>query len=110
MPCLRARGIVNTGNMCFVNAILQLLVHCPSFWELGVVGRPMGKYGAEKSQNSDAGMTPLVDATLRFLGEFVYKKKEHNAVDSFEPTYMYEEMKRKARLKELLVHSCVCYY
>ena len=127
MPRPLARGLVNRGNMCFANAILQLLVHCSSFWELGEL---MGKYGPGKSQKSDACMTPLVDATLRFLGEFVYKensqsqmpqpqqqttkdnpsdgegKKEHNVVDSFEPTYMYDVMKGKAQLKKLLVTLC----
>jgi hypothetical protein len=34
LPHLRARGLVNTGNICFANAVLQLLVNLPSFWNL----------------------------------------------------------------------------
>lgn len=34
LPCLRARGFVNTGSMCFANAVLQLLVHPSPFWNL----------------------------------------------------------------------------
>jgi hypothetical protein len=132
MPRPRARGLVNRRSICFANTILQLLVHCPLFWNIfRELGELMGKYGAGKSQKSDAGMTPLVDATLRFLSEFVYEenpqsrtpqpqqqptrddpsddkgKKEHNVVDSFEPTYMYDVMKGKAQLGRFLVQSCV---
>ena len=34
LPRLRARRLVNTGGVCFVNALLQLLVHSPPFWNL----------------------------------------------------------------------------
>ena len=125
LPRLRARGLVNTGRMCFANAVLQLLVHSPSFWNLfrevaGLKG-PRGVGGLE----TGGGATPLVDATVRFLEEFVFKEEppppqqaaggkpregedateEHNAIDSFEPMYIYDVMKEKRRLKSLLVRS-----
>ena len=122
----RARGLVNPGGMCFSNAVLQLLVHSPPFLDVfRVLGDLKGRLGAGGSETA----TPLVDATMRFLEEFMFKekklppsqqppqhtareipredekeKKEHNAVDSFEPTYMYEAMKEK-QLKYLLVRS-----
>jgi hypothetical protein len=67
-----------------------------------------------------------VDATVRFSEEFVFKEeeppppqqavggkpredkdatKEHKAIDSFEPMYMYDAMKEKRQLKDLLVRS-----
>ena len=126
---LRVRGLVNTGGMCYANAVLQLLVHSPPFWRLfreldlsgqrGVAGRGAG-----------GGATPLVDATARFIEEFIFKdepppmqqsrqqtaeggpredekaKRKNNSVDSFEPIYMYDAMKEKRQLENLLVRFC----
>ena len=130
LPRLRARGLVNLGNMCFASAVLHLLVHSPPFWDLfRELGDSKGDCKAEGSKTS-GGATPLVDSTVRFCEEFRLKaeeppttqqpppqaaggvprededaKKEHNAVDSFDPTYMYDAMKEKRQLKNLLVRS-----
>jgi hypothetical protein len=130
VPRLRARGLVNTGSMCFANSVLQLLVHTPPFWnllkELGDLKGQHGEVGAE----TGGGATPLVDATMKFFEEFVFKdesllaqqppqqaaerkpredeeaRKGRNTTDSFEPMYMYDAMKEKILLKNLLVRSC----
>ena len=130
---LRARGLVNTGSMCFANAVLQLLVHSPPFWHLfRELGNLKGPRGAGVPETSD-GATPLLDAMLRFFEEFRFKekdqppaqeppqqvaggnvseagetKKEINA-DSFEPSYMYHAMKEKIQLKKLLVRFRATY-
>jgi hypothetical protein len=128
-PRLRARGLVNTESICFANAVLQLLVHSPPFWDLlRELGDLTGQRGAGGPETGDS-TTPLVDATVKFSDEFVYKeelsmtrqlqpsaakgkarddeeaKKEHNTVDSFNPRYMFDAMKQKRRLKDLLVRS-----
>ena len=125
LPRLRARGLVNSGGMCFANSILQLLLHSPPFWEL------FRKLGDLKRQRGtglpEAGgsATPLADATTRFFDEFIFKeeppsqlpqqaaggrlkeaedaKKEHNVKDPFEPRYLYGAMEEKEHLKILLV-------
>ena len=120
LPRLRARGLVNSENNCFANAVLQLLVHCPPFWNLF---RDLGKL------ETGGGATPLVDAMVKLLDEFVHKEelsvtqrsqqnaekgeerrneegnKEHDVVGSFNPRYMYDAMKEKRQLKKLLVCS-----
>ena len=125
---MRARALVNNGNTCFANAVLQLLVYSPQFWnlfrELGDLKGLRGAGGLE----TGGGATPLVDVTVRFFEEFMFKGKElpptqqlprqttggkpsedeeaeyeHKAVDSFEPIYMYDAMKEKRQLKKLLV-------
>ncbi|KAF8475266.1 hypothetical protein DFH94DRAFT_117972 [Russula ochroleuca] len=126
LPRLRTRGLVNAGSMCIANAVLQLLVHSPPFWDLfRELGDLKGPRGAGVSETSD-GATPLVDATLRFFEEFMFKgepppaqqppqqiagrirrededaRKEHDAVDSFEPTYIYDAMKGKRQLEAFL--------
>ena len=130
LPRPRARGLVNVGSMCFANAILQLLVHSPPFWNLfRALGNVNGHRGAGGPETG-GGATPLVDATVRLVEEFMFEEKEpppvqqlpqqaeggkpreeheakieSNVVDSFEPTYMYDAMKKKRQLKNLLVRS-----
>ena len=125
VPRLRARGLVNTRNMCFANAVLQLLVNLPPsgnlFTELCDL---KGRHGAAVFESGD-GATPLVDATARFLKEFMVEespsteqrsqlatgrisraggeKEDGDVVDSFEPTYIYDVMKEKGQLKYLIV-------
>ena len=125
LPDLRDRGIVNTGGMCFSNAVLQLLVHSPPLWNLLRQLGDLKELCGEGGTVTGGGATPLVDATVRFFEEFMNKeeppptqqaadgkpreggeaKKEPNAVDSFEPTYIYDAMKEKRKLKGLLVRS-----
>ena len=119
LPLLQTRGLANPGSMCFANEVLHLLVHSPPFWNLfRVLGDLKGSRGSGGPETS-AGVTPVADATVRFFEEFVLReppqqatsgprgpdeaKKERNAVDSFEPTYMYDAMKEKRPLRNLLV-------
>jgi Ubiquitin carboxyl-terminal hydrolase len=129
LPRLRARGLVNSENNCFANAVLQLLVHCPPFFSLfRDRGRLMGQQGPGQGLET-GGATPLADAMVKLLDEFVYKeerfvtqrpqqnpekgeerrneegKKEHDVAGSFNPRYMYDAMKEKRQLKPLLVCS-----
>ena len=115
--------------MCFANAVLQLLLHSPLlrnlFMELGDL---KGKIGARGSEIS-GDVTPLVDSTVRLFEEFTFKEeppstqqspqrateerlreveetvKERNVIDLLEPTYLYDVMKEKRQLKNLLVRS-----
>ena len=121
--------------MGFANAVLQLLVHSPPFWDLfSELDDLKWTRGAGLPQTSD-GATPLVDATLRFFEEFRSKKeqpppqeppqqiaggnlirredeetkKEINAMDSFESMYVYHAMKGKRQLNDLSVRFRATY-
>lgn len=111
--------------MCFANAVLQLLVHSPSVWnlfrELGDL-KGQRKAGGPNNGGGATPVTPLVDATVRFFEEFMSRGKvpppaqqstqqtatredgeEKNKFLAFEPTYIYDAMKGKKQLKKLLV-------
>ncbi|KAI5124370.1 hypothetical protein M0805_008973 [Coniferiporia weirii] len=110
-PQIVPRGLVNTGNMCFANAVLQTLVYTPPFFrlftELGVHIPGTGT----KSMKWNGKTTPLVDATVDFLKEFKpktkstskdrYEEDEFEGIDSFIPTYVYDAMKEKSRFDNM---------
>lgn len=115
-PKIRPRGLVNTGNMCFANAVLQVLVYCPPFYRLFT---ELGKYISGPvvgSQAEGTNATPLVDAIIQFLKEFNVKQEEKSHskskgkereedfddLDSFIPTYVYEVMKEKKRFASMV--------
>ena len=131
LPRLRARGLVNSENNCLANAVFQLLVHCPPFLNLfRDLGELVGQRGLGEGKETSGGATPLVDAMVKVLDEFVYKvelsmpqqsqqnttkgkvrgnedgKNEHGVVGTFNPRYMYDAMKENRWLKHLLVCSC----
>ena len=63
---VRLRGLINSGNMCFANSVLQVLVYCAPFHGFF---RELGKL--VKGAGEALDQTPLVDATIDFLKEFV---------------------------------------
>ena len=87
----------------------------------------MGPRDRGEGQGTDGSATLLVDATVRFLEEFVHEEKmplptqqsqqqsgsvnakegdeqkEENGVDSFTPTYVYDAMKEKKRFDNMRV-------
>ena len=130
LPRVRARGLVNTGSMCIANAVLQLLVHSPPFWDLLSELRDLKGKRGEGGPDIGGSATPLVDAMVRFSEEYMFKeketpptqqllqqaaegklrkdekeKKDQNVVNSFDPIYVYDAMKEKRQLKKLLVSS-----
>ena len=117
---IRPRGLVNTGNMCFANAVLQVLVYCPPFHRFFSELRRHLTGPVVGSQREGTKATPLVDATIQFLKEFVpdppapvessskSKGKEReddsfDVLDSFIPSYVYDAMKEKKRFASMIV-------
>ncbi|KAK5131271.1 hypothetical protein LTR08_001176 [Meristemomyces frigidus] len=60
---LEPRGLVNPGNMCYMNSILQVLVFCAPFYNFLDQVR-------QRTVHSIKSDTPLVDATIMFMREF----------------------------------------
>lgn len=62
-PVVYSRGFINTGNICFMNSILQALIHCKPF-------NQMIDYIRQNSIAPTVSKTPLLDALINMLNEF----------------------------------------
>ncbi|PCH37812.1 cysteine proteinase [Wolfiporia cocos MD-104 SS10] len=111
---IQPRGLVNTGNMCFANAVLQVLVYCPPFNRLFT---ELGKYLSGPvvgSQKEGTKATPLTDAIVQFMKEFVPepaadskakgkgREDDFYEPESFIPSYVYDAMKEKKRFASMI--------
>ncbi|KAJ7199456.1 hypothetical protein GGX14DRAFT_373057 [Mycena pura] len=118
---IAARGLINTGNMCFANAVLQVLVYCPAF--VGLFARLQALLGEEgdgggESEGAVLGAAPLVRATGAFLREFVRpvaavggsgkgkgkaeaSEEDDEEEEAFIPTGVYDALKEKKRFDHM---------
>ncbi|KAF9925692.1 hypothetical protein FBU30_004584 [Linnemannia zychae] len=92
---IQPRGLVNNGNTCFMNAILQPLLHCPPFYNLLM---QIGRHVAHSFKSK----TPLVDSLIMFLNEFhVAKKNQPDYGSPFVPEYVYDALRGLKRFDSM---------
>lgn len=62
---LNPRGLTNTGNICYMNAVLQCLIFCEPFSRILrlVEEKSLGLLGK-------TSLTPVLDATINFMNDF----------------------------------------
>ncbi|WBW71226.1 ubiquitin C-terminal hydrolase Ubp3 [Schizosaccharomyces osmophilus] len=88
---IQPRGFINTGNICFMNSILQALLFCVPFYNLLKLINKSVPYNFEKS-------TPLIESTTLFSNDFKQKwDKDEEQGDSILPEVVYSSTKGNPR-------------
>lgn len=103
------RGLVNTGNMCYMNSVLQVLIFCAPFYSfLDQVSK--------RAAHSFKSETPLIDAMILFMQEYpiiasaasaeqlskVLKKDELERYgEAFKPENVYTVINRLPRFSSM---------
>ncbi|KAL8906127.1 MAG: hypothetical protein Q9207_002216 [Kuettlingeria erythrocarpa] len=106
---IEPRGLVNTGNMCYMNSVLQVLVFCVPFYDL------LERLG-RRAAHSFRSETPLIDAMIMFMHEYrvidsaesgeklrlrLRKDELEQYGDAFTPEFVYEIIRRLPRFSSM---------
>ncbi|KAJ2787752.1 hypothetical protein GGI15_000453 [Coemansia interrupta] len=90
---VQPRGLVNSGNMCFMNVVLQALLYCAPFFNMLLDIRQNVAFSFNQP-------TPLLEALIQFTNEFKQDPTPmalllEEDTDPFVPENVYEALRQK---------------
>jgi ubiquitin carboxyl-terminal hydrolase 10 len=98
VPQIIPRGLVNTGNICFMSSIMQLLLYCEPFYKaLNII--------SNKTRHSLDETKSIFDALVEFYHNFNIrldeKHIERDYGDSFTPLELFKSISKNPRFQHL---------
>ncbi|EGW30259.1 uncharacterized protein SPAPADRAFT_57083 [Spathaspora passalidarum NRRL Y-27907] len=88
----KPRGLANTGNICYMNSILQILLYCEPF------NRLLKLIHDKSIGNLGASPTPMLDATIKLFNQF---KPDEESKTPISPDEFYNSLTAQPKFSHL---------